>query len=1214
MPSSISSFGAFQRDADKREYRRHPIRLSGALILHASIKIPFEVRDCCLGGMLIVLRPDASNANKLGELNLRAAREVIASCTIGLETSRKELRFRARLAHIDGNRIGLAFQEPDPVAVHALVNHAKANTKSARNEQASGAHPKRHDHKQRSKLVGACNEAAHSVLTPLIGAFHELAAENLFEAAKSTKSTVEQNGYFEAIKLLDEGRNRLATTFIDEIARRLPSVAQRETPTFTDRPEDFPPDVLSLVENQALDHWLWAADFMDSVETKHRDLLTALSERLGLVLDASPKVRDNPYGPSLFVHAFRDTIRLLGLRHSVLQTCYLSFRKAFSKFSGGLYERLNELCIDHGLLPDLKKVVKAPKLGPSTRSTHPAPSSRNPRHATDHPSKRHDSSLADSRQPTGEYSQQEWDDLDTDLSAEKRSDPPDTEVSAPNPPRSSLDSNFRQSRKEQDVYGLIGKLWEFSQHGTQGCVQDGNPEQWLGPDSKGAVSPPAPPSEGNRYSPKELVAVLPNEITGGVNGVSLGEHIKAVLTQHAGNASKTIGTREGRIIDVADEVFGAILSDAYVASSIRPWLKQLAIPILRIALLDESLFANKTHVVREVIDKISKLDPQLDNDTGEDPAGITRALESVINRVVSDSDGTTDVFEQAAGELDRLIQLQNDVYRKNLKNVVSECLRTEAQTKASLPKVPTSRDHDSDEWVRRVRRLREGHWILFDVDGSKPKRLKIAWIAVHTGRFIFVDALGKKDRIVLEKDLAEKLHKGSALSLDGTDEPAMSRAQYSMLQKLHKQMLFESTHDSLTGLINRREFETLLGEAINEAKALHQTHALCIVDLDQFKLVNTNCGYDAGDKLLREVTRVLGEELAEDWPFARLGTDQFGILMREQSLTDALTIMENQMAALHDYRFVWNEDRISISISGGVTTLHPRTTDFRKTMQEAESSCSAAKELGGNRLQIHHGGTSRCKEAMKWAARIDKALDDDALFLRCQKIEPLSDATDEPHYELLLGLPDEFGGQNELSTFIKAAEHHKRMVEIDRWVIRKAFEWLGANEDQASDVASFSINLSGDSLGDEGLIGYIGDEARRTGITLKRICFEITETVGITDLSDAADFIKTIKTLGCRFSLDDFGSGMSSYAYLKSLPVDFLKIDGVFIEGLTRDSKDYAVVKSICEIGHFLGKAVVAEYVDNSTTLAVLREIGIDFAQGHAIEHPLKLSELLSGQ
>jgi EAL domain-containing protein (putative c-di-GMP-specific phosphodiesterase class I) len=265
-----------------------------------------------------------------------------------------------------------------------------------------------------------------------------------------------------------------------------------------------------------------------------------------------------------------------------------------------------------------------------------------------------------------------------------------------------------------------------------------------------------------------------------------------------------------------------------------------------------------------------------------------------------------------------------------------------------------------------------------------------------------------------------------------------------------------------------------------------------------------------------------------------------------------------------------------------------------------------------NRIQIHRADDDTMhneQRAMKWITRIDKALEEGGLDLRYQSIVPIvADGGQRPHHvEILLGVTDEDGNPISPQELIKAAEHYHRMQAIDRWVIQTAFGWMAANRDKVEAMGGVAINLSGRSLGDDAFKEFILAEMQKSGAPMDRVCFEVTETAGIGNLTDAAEFILDMKKSGCTFALDDFGSGLSSYAYLKNLPVDFLKIDGAFVKELDRNPSDYAVVKSITEIGHFMGKKIIAEYVENDAILGLLREIGVDYAQGYVIDKPRRL-------
>jgi EAL domain-containing protein (putative c-di-GMP-specific phosphodiesterase class I) len=349
---------------------------------------------------------------------------------------------------------------------------------------------------------------------------------------------------------------------------------------------------------------------------------------------------------------------------------------------------------------------------------------------------------------------------------------------------------------------------------------------------------------------------------------------------------------------------------------------------------------------------------------------------------------------------------------------------------------------------------------------------------------------------------------------------------------------------------------------------------------------------------------------------ARLGSDEFGVIVKNSSLEDSIDLANECIANIHEQGFKWADKNIAISMSAGLVPINAQSMGHENIMQEAEASCRVAKEIGGNRVQLYHADHTRLSkrsESIKWAAKVDEVIERGGFSLRAQRIVPVAyEAEDYAHYEILLNVFDTDGSPLPLDDFIHAAEVYNRMQAVDRWVITAAFNWITENEDYLGDISTFSINLSGRSVNDEDFADFLEEQIATSGVPTEYLCFEITETAGIENLSTAAEFINRIKESGCRFSLDDFGSGQSSYGYLKKLPVDYLKIDGMFVRDMANNDSDFAVVKSITEIGHFMGKYVIAEFVENQACLDLLREIGVDFAQGYGVEKPVMLNQLLS--
>src|SRR5271166_506435 len=429
-------------------------------------------------------------------------------------------------------------------------------------------------------------------------------------------------------------------------------------------------------------------------------------------------------------------------------------------------------------------------------------------------------------------------------------------------------------------------------------------------------------------------------------------------------------------------------------------------------------------------------------------------------------------------------------------------------------------------------------------------------------------------------------------------------------RELNRRLSYHASHDVLTGLVNRREFENRMERALKSAKARETSYALCCLDLDQFKIVNDTCGHSAGDALLGQVGALLKSKVRWRDTLARLGGDEFGILLESCSLDEAMRTAESLREAVRNFKFTWEERTFRLGASIGVVPITADNTDVASVLSAADSACQAAKESGRNRVHSFEENDidlMRRRREMQWAARINNALEEGRFELFRQTIMPLQKTEAGSHYELLLRMRDETGKIVGPDNFVTAAERYGITPSIDRWVIENAFRWLVSEADERARLCMCSINLSGQSLGDDKFLPYVIDQFHRSGLDATKICFEITETAAIASFSQANRFIHALKELGCKFALDDFGTGLSSFGYLKHFPVDYLKIDGSFVREILRDPIDREMVRSINEIGHLTGKQTIAEFAENAEIIQMLTSLGVDYAQGYGVAQPQRV-------
>lgn len=433
-------------------------------------------------------------------------------------------------------------------------------------------------------------------------------------------------------------------------------------------------------------------------------------------------------------------------------------------------------------------------------------------------------------------------------------------------------------------------------------------------------------------------------------------------------------------------------------------------------------------------------------------------------------------------------------------------------------------------------------------------------------------------------------------------------------RKMANEISFRATHDGLTGLLNRGEFEQRMKKFINNHREPDSLNALMFIDLDQFKVINDTCGHAAGDAVLKEVSNIMRHFVRQTDVVARIGGDEFAIILAKCGADKALEIANAICKAVEQYRFYSNEQRFQIGASIGLVMIDKHWTSLNELIQAADNACLEAKRTGRNRVHLHIDddlSLANHKDSVQWASRITQAIEDDGFVLFAQRIMPLDEEGLE-HAEILVRLKSDQGDLIPPGAFMPAAERFHLISRVDRWVLRNTFDWLHRNQAFLNHVESLSINLSGQSLVDLTFHEFANQIANDIKIDYTKICFEITETSAVTNILDAKKFIDRMRQYGIQFSLDDFGSGASSFGYLRNFPVSYLKIDGQFIKDLLENEIGQATVKCITEVAKITHTKTIAEWVDNDDVEALLKKMGVNFTQGYLKHKPAPIEYLLN--
>ena len=548
-------------------------------------------------------------------------------------------------------------------------------------------------------------------------------------------------------------------------------------------------------------------------------------------------------------------------------------------------------------------------------------------------------------------------------------------------------------------------------------------------------------------------------------------------------------------------------------------------------------------------------------------------------------------------------------YRELFQNVTAGVFQTTMDGKfmAANPALVRMLGYDSEDELLAVDVARDvyadagerDHWIKAMADDGEVRNAELVLKRRDGSRLV-----------VLENSRAVRDPDGRVLFYEGT------LTDITAAHALSEQLTHDASHDPLTGLKNRREFEARLHHALELSQATGTTHAVCFMDLDRFKVVNDTCGHVAGDELLRQLGHMLETKVRTADVVARLGGDEFAILLQNCAQNDALQVANNVLKAVSGFQFVWGQHAFNLGVSIGVVVIDSHFRRMAQVLSAADTACYAAKDGGRNRVVVYQEDETtidRQRGEADWVGRAKRALVENRLFLEAQLIRPLAlGSRERPHYELLVRMRDDSGRTVPPGAFLPTVERYNLSVRYDRWVIAAALRWMQQHASSLDSFGRFFINLSRDSLVDPATGAFVRNAVAEAGIDPRRLGFEVSEKFAIGNLTQSNLLFSELRRLGCSVSLDDFGSGVSSFAYLKALGADHLKIDGMFVGNISQDQVDYAMVRSITEIGHVMGKKVIAESVESDAVLEKLGEIGVDYAQGFGVGEPRPIDEIAS--
>ncbi len=692
--------------------------------------------------------------------------------------------------------------------------------------------------------------------------------------------------------------------------------------------------------------------------------------------------------------------------------------------------------------------------------------------------------------------------------------------------------------------------------------------------------------------------------------------IKRILKSRVGDDTPIeINQAHANALNMADKFVSSFDVDHLLGSGIKSRLTQMQGTIQKLAIKDGAFLSDEAHPARAVLNQIADLKVAGDSETIEQ-------LDTIVERINQNYDQDANVFAEMMPEISHLAHQQQERYESNVDQVVKqyqqqqELLRKRRGGKSADIDPLANADRQPADWrlwLERAMKMQIGDLLGIKKASENDDCVTLAWIGDNYNPYVFVDANGNKALNMTLQELAMQLRRGTAVLLEKPTLPPVDRAMRTTLYKMHDEIGQQANNEAITGLPNRRH----MMEKIKQVQlAVEQTGVdsiLAEVNFDCVAAMNRKFGQDAADDLLKSLAKFMREHFPQPLPGC-LGGDRFSVLMKDVDKQAAEQQLQSLLEDIKAFRFKWQEQMFTVGASIGLLSLQELDISAEKLLDEVTGAAANAKKQGKNQIYVHtqdEADTGLEEVKKDWRALVEKVVKSESLKLRYQRIVPLhSDSKDKEQYEIILGIEDEDGILIPQEDFLQAAHLNKQSPEIDRMLIRGSLQWMFAHRKTLKDVAVCAIHISELSLCDDKLIEYIIAQLTESRVPAGKVCFEIKQSVVIDNQQEAERFIRTMKEFGCKFSMGGFGQCDTAQGYLNTLPIDFIKMDGLFVRGMHKNPNDLALVRSMNEIGHLMGKKTIADQVNNEKTIESLKDIGVDYIQGLAVAESVVMEEV----
>ncbi|MGE0387557.1 MAG: DUF1631 family protein [Gammaproteobacteria bacterium] len=699
-------------------------------------------------------------------------------------------------------------------------------------------------------------------------------------------------------------------------------------------------------------------------------------------------------------------------------------------------------------------------------------------------------------------------------------------------------------------------------------------------------------------------------------GADFGERLKAALASQGG-AARQIGDRESDAMAMVSGIVESLQQDHLLSAPLRPRLGRLGTALTKLAVSDENFLSDAAHPARQLINRIAQLD--LEATLGGEST-IGPRVGQIVERLARDAGRDSGVYRDLLDEVDSIQSERGGEYRRNLRALVQECEQHQvAQRAKRRPGQERAQQKEVSKewavWLNRAKALRVGDVVSLKRGGQAPQRVSLAWVGEEHNPFVFANSKGSRVASMTLQELAMQLRRGLVRVMDRADLPALDRALYQTLYRMHDRIGQQALQDEQTGLVNRRRFEALLEQRRVECVERDARYALARLRLTGVDALLDRGGPGAAASLIRKIAALVAERVGAGATLARIDEREFGLLLASGDIDVASRTMEDVLAVIEKVRVRYREEKFGIGGNAGLVAMTAASPSVAALMQDAATACDDAIALGANRVAVHvpvAPTVVRPEDRIDWRAWLDSTLAADRLALRAQCVRLAADPAAAGAYcAVHVGAEDgqEFVPLPEVLP--DAAELVDKIRALDRLAIRETFRWMALNRDLLDKLGGCAVRLSPQSLADPSLMDYVLGQLTESMVPPGKLVFEIADAAARVHLEEAERLIRTLREFGCRFALEGFGAGETAQGYLNNLPVDFLKIAPLFVAELDRNASDAAVVRSITEIARLMGKRTIAAGVASAEVLARLREIGVEFAQGGAVSPMCAIDEIV---